>query len=307
MNNGKIQLSMLLDSSSREAVFEEVRKNWLFHYEESLFSQVENAFGLICMLFDGNFSGYRKCNTEYHNLTHTFDALLAVSRLMDGLFFVREKFSPELSLNLHLAALLHDTGYIQEDWDREGTGAKYTSVHVERSNDFLRKNYKAFHLKESDIEVISQLILCTGIKGDAIKNLSEDMAMAGAILATGDLLGQMSDRAYLEKLLFLYYEFKEAGIEGFNTTFDILRKTLSFYEITKEKLDSDFFSVYDDLVYHFKERYNISENLYMVAIDNQIKYLVDIIEDESTNFRNKLKRLDLEKIELDYTISREYV
>jgi len=45
----------------------------------------------------------------------------------------------------------------------------------------------------------------------------------------------------------------------------------------------------------------------MVAIDNQIKYLVDIIEDESTNFRNKLKRLDLEKIELDYTISREYV
>jgi hypothetical protein len=133
------------------------------------------------------------------------------------------------------------------------------------------------------------------------------MAMAGAILATGDLLGQMSDRAYLEKLLFLYYEFKEAGIEGFNTTFDILRKTLSFYEITKEKLDSDFFSVYDDLVYHFKERYNIPENLYMVAIDNQIKYLVDIIEDESTNFRNKLKRLDLEKIELDYTISREYV
>ena len=30
-----------------------------------------------------------------------------------------------------------------------------------------------------------------------------------------DLVGQMSDRAYLEKLLFLYYEFKEAGFPGY--------------------------------------------------------------------------------------------
>jgi hypothetical protein len=118
MNNGKIQLSMLLDSSSREAVLEEVRKNWLFHYEESLFSQVENAFGLICMLFDGNFSGYRKCNTEYHNLTHTFDALLAVSRLMDGLFFVREKFS----LNLALISTLQLCFTIQDIFRKTGTG-----------------------------------------------------------------------------------------------------------------------------------------------------------------------------------------
>ncbi len=64
------------------------------------------------------------------------------------------------------------------------------------------------------------------------------------MLGSADLLGQMSDRAYLEKLLFLYKEFREAGIPGFNTEFDIIRKTVDFYEITVQRLRGPFAEAY---------------------------------------------------------------
>jgi hypothetical protein len=306
-NNGKVQLSMLMNTGDRTAVLDEVRRIFLMHYDYESFRQVENAFGIICSLFDGMFPGYRKCNTEYHNLTHTLDALLATSRLLDGRISLKEKFDVKLAINLHLAALLHDTGYIQEDWDHEGTGAKYTKIHVERSTAFVEKNASNFHLSQADVKTISCLILCTGLKADSHRGLKGEMLEAGAMLGTADLLGQMSDRAYLEKLLFLYYEFREAEIEGFNTTYDILRNTLAFYETTLERLDGPLKGSYEYALYHFRLRHNIDDNLYMTAIQNQMKYLSNIIEDETTNFRNKLKRLDVEKMEMDYTISRKYV
>lgn len=306
-NNGRIQLSMLMNTEDRGAVLNEVRRIFLMSYDSAPFIQVENAFAVICSLFDGNFPGYRKCNTEYHNLTHTLDALLATARLMDGRASVKTKFDVRLAVNLLLAALLHDTGYIQEEWDVEGTGAKYTKLHVERSISFVEKNAGNFHIAADDVKLISRLILCTGLKADSNRGLAGDTGEAGAILGTADLLGQMSDRAYLEKLLFLYYEFREASIDGFNTTYDILKNTLSFYEATLDRFENQLQRSYEYALYHFRLRHEIDENLYITAIENQMKYLTGIIEDETTNFRNKLKRLDIEKMEMDYTISRQYL
>ena len=116
--------------------------------------------------------------------------------------------------------------------------------------------------------------------------------MAGSILGTADLLGQMSDRVYIEKLLFLYYEFREAGIPGFDTEYDIIRKTIDFFEAMKRKLNKEFMKVYDYAGYYFKERFNIDQNLYMDAINKNIAYIEKIIEDNSTNFRYKLRRGD---------------
>ena len=100
----------------------------------------------------------------------------------------------------------------------------------------------------------------------------------------------MSDRAYLEKLIFLYYEFREAGIQGFDTEFDILKKTVDFYKMMKKQLVDTYMNTYVDVIYHFERRFRIDHNLYLEAIDNQIAYLHEIIKDESTNFRHKLKR-----------------
>ena len=114
------------------------------------------------------------------------------------------------------------------------------------------------------------------------------------VLASADLVGQISDRKYLEKLLFLYYEFKEAGFPGYDTEFDMLRKTIGFYEMTIARLDVELEGVRSSARKFFAERHGIDRDLYAEAMDNQMDYLRGILDDESTNFRKKLKRMDLE-------------
>jgi hypothetical protein len=287
-----IQLSNLIDSSTPGTIFLEVKKIFSYHYPKKNFVSVNKLFELIKDLFLGNLRGYRACNTEYHNFSHTIDALLAVTRLIDGYNLSNAPFDVRLAVNLLNAALLHDTGYLQESWDVEGTGAKYTSNHVERSEKFLLKNYRKFGIYMNDVKVITSLIRCTGLSVnlDTIQFNSPDERVAGCILGTSDLLGQMSDRAYLEKLLFLYYEFKEAGISGFNTEFDIIRKTIDFYDITMKRLNDAFINVMRYAQTHFRERFSFDMNLYLEAIDKQMAYLHKILDDDSTNFRHKLKR-----------------
>lgn len=300
INTGRNQLALILDSDKPEAVINEVQTIFFQNYKLESFEKIENAFNHICSLFAGDFKGYKACNTEYHDLKHTMDAFLATARLIDGKNISIGIYSEDKAVNLLLAALLHDTGYIQEDADTEGTGAKYTAVHVKRSIEFTEKNADILQLSENRISEISSFIACTGMKSDYISTLTGDARLGGCILGTADLIGQMSDRAYLEKLLFLYYEFIEAGMEGFDTTFDILRKTLSFYESTMDRLDYTLMKSYSFAQQHFKTRLGIDENLYMTAIDKQMDYLKTIINDENTNFRNKLKRLNVEEIESRY-------
>jgi len=296
----KNQIAQLLDTNKPEAVIHETETIFFYYYKPQSFDKIERVFKYICELFNGLFPGYRKCNTEYHNLKHTLDAFLATARLIDGRNIALDIYPERKAVNLLIAALLHDTGYIQEESDTEGTGAKYTKVHVKRSIEFTERNAKILRLTRNDVSEIRNFIACTGLKSDTVSNLSGDELAGGCILGTADLIGQMSDRAYLEKLLFLYYEFSEAGMDGFDTSFDILRNTLSFYESTMDRLNDTLLKSYDFACYHFKKRYGVNENLYITAMENQMNYLKLIIDDESTNFRKKLKRLNIEEIEHKY-------
>ncbi len=300
-DSGRNQIALILDSGNTRAVINEVQTIYFQNYGLGSFDKVERAFNNVYSLFNGDYKGYRKCNTEYHDLRHTCDVFLATARLIDGKNISTGKLSEERTVNLLIAALLHDTGYIQEESDTEGTGAKYTIIHVRRSIQFTEKNADILQLSESDVSEISSYIACTGIKSDYVSMLTGDIQTGGGILGTADLIGQMSDRAYLEKLLFLYYEFSEAGLDGFNTAFDILKRTFSFYESTMERLNITLLKSYDFAPFHFSERFGIKENLYMNAIEKQMDYLKTIIDDESTNFRNKLKRLNIEEVEERYT------
>jgi hypothetical protein len=316
-----IQLSQLIDISKPNYVLVEAKKLFSAHYEnkksqgillskelhlpslktsaehcranDKAFSIVKKNFLLIQDLFGGRFKGYRKCNTEYHDFRHTLETFLTVARLMDGYNLSQKKFDMQVSINLLLAALYHDTGYIQEEWDTAGTGAKYTQEHVKRSIFFVEKNAQILGLDAEQVDSINSYVRCSHIDDD-FENFpfSRDVdRIAGAILGTSDLLGQMADRIYLEKLLFLYYEFREARVPGYKTEFDIIRKTLDFYDLVKQRLKDTFFSVFDFAGVHFKERFKIKQNLYLVAIERNIEYLKKIIADASTNFREKLHRV----------------
>ena len=289
-----VQLSQLVDSRDPEKVIEEVLRIFYYHYSEDSALRVRLAFSQVRSLFAGEFPGYRECLAEYHDFNHTMSVLLASARLLDGYNIERVFMPEEMAIQLLLAALLHDTGYIQEDWDTEGTGAKYSRQHEQRSIEFLERHAGVFEIEEPEIEPIVRLIQSTDLKTDfaRIAFPSEEEQDAGAILGSADILGQMSDRAYLEKLLFLYHEFREAGIPGYETEFDILKKTRDFYEAVKGRLRDTYLHVFELAIHHFRERYQINRNLYIVAVDRQMAYLDRIIGDQSTNFRHKLKRGD---------------
>ena len=292
MGDRSVQLSQLLKDERPKTIFKEIKKIYTYHYPSHSFSNIDKCFSQISLLFEGKFPGYRGCNTEYHDLGHTMEASLAAARLLDGYISASSPVSENITRNLILAAILHDTGYIQEIDDTEGTGAKYTSRHVDRSVDFILKHNRRLDIPDDDSRKIAKIIQCTGLTADvgAISFDTADERVTGCIMGTADLLGQMSNRAYLEKLLFLYYEFREAQIPGFETEFDILRKTVDFYEITKTRLAGPLMSVFEYAREHFRVRHGTDHNLYVEAVERHIAYLHSIIENDTTNFRHKLKR-----------------
>jgi hypothetical protein len=292
VNSREIQLSRLIDASKPNNVLREVKRIFSFHYPPRHFGEVRRCYSLIVDLFQGRFPGYKACNTEYHNLHHTLDVFLATARLLDGYNLKKKGLSSSSAISLLEAALFHDAGYIQEDWDKDGTGAKHTVRHVERSVTFLARHGEVFGISAEAAANISQMIQCTNLSVgiDKMSFISAEEKVSGIILGTADLLGQMADRSYLEKLLFLYYEFKEAGIGGYKTEYDIIRRNVDFYEMAKRRFSNELMKMYRYALYHFKERFNIDRNLYLQAINRHISYLKKMIRDDRTNFRQKLKR-----------------
>ena len=207
-----IQLSQLLDMNNPFAVLEEVKCNFIHSYPIYEFAEVRLAFSDFMDLMDGNYPGYRRANTKFHDKKHTTDALLAISRLIDGY-----NINHADKLNVHMVKLalistiFHDAGYVQTIDDVTGTGAKYTLSHIERSINFLEKYYHKLNFIKKDFESMKNMVNCTGLNVmlNKIKFSSEDEKILGFMLGTADLVGQMSARTYLEKLLHLYKEFKE--------------------------------------------------------------------------------------------------
>ncbi len=296
--DNSLYLSRLFNPANRDSVLEEcfsIAASRLTPQEEK---NLRRYWKLTVNLYSGNFPGYSACNTEYHDFNHTCDVFGATMRLCDGALSRKIALSPELIMDVCLAAMLHDAGYIQERGDTAGTGAKYTKTHVARSIAFTLKNREAFDLDLARAERIGRIIKGTelGTPFESIPFTDQLEKFAAQLLASADLLGQMADRTYLEKLLFLYYEFTEAGFPGYSSEFDMLKKTLGFYEMTKERLFKTLGNASEMALHHFSSRYGVKKNLYLESIERQIEYLRSIMDDSSVNFRKKLKRIDLEEV-----------
>jgi hypothetical protein len=288
-----IQLAQLLDMNNPFAVLEEVKCNFIYSYPIHEFAEVRLAFNDFIDLMDGNYPGYRRANTKFHDKKHTTDALLAISRLIDGYNIDNaEKLNVHLTKLALVATIFHDAGYVQTIDDIVGTGAKYTLTHVARSINFLEKYYRRLNFTKKDFEAMKNMVQCTGLNVaiDKIKFSCEDEKILGYMLGTSDLLGQMSARTYLEKLLHLYHEFKEANIQGYESEFDLLKKTVDFYNTTLMRLKKEFHNVNRYALIHFQTRYKINQDLYQVAIDRQINYLKTILETNPKNYQTKLRR-----------------
>jgi hypothetical protein len=295
----EVQLAQFVDLSMPQKVLAGAKRQFKVNFPKSDFKSVEKAFLLTKRLYDGRFPRYLACAVEYHNYAHSVAVFEAVSSLLDGCIISGLAIDPGVATDVLVAALLHDTGYIRDEGDDAGTGAQYTQVHVDRSAAFVLREAAAFGLLESSAERIARMILATDLSRpwQSLSFEGEAERLGAEALAAADLLGQMADRAYLEKLLFLYYEFREAGIKGFETAYDILKKTAAFYEATKARLDGPLGHVSGKSREHFRVRSGVDRDLYREAVERQMAYLDTIVADGRTNFRTKLKRMDWETVE----------
>ncbi len=255
-----------------------------------------SVFRKVTAIFKGHHPGYRPCNTEYHDLKHTHDVFLSTARIIHGATVEGFIISRNMAHRCMVAALLHDIGYLQEMNDEEGTGSKYTATHVARGIDFTKEHGSELDLDDKDIDIIADMILATDLAVDMadINFELQEIALLAKMLAAADLIAQMSDRSYLEKLLFLYNEFKEAGIGDYKSHLELLQKTVNFYDFVDNRLKTMLPATDLFLDAHFKFRWNVTPNPYRQSIENQRTYLKNILAIPDSDPREHLRRTNFD-------------
>jgi hypothetical protein len=248
----------VVDTKDPTAVQVEVQKVYLGMYPGGDRMFVPKVFGWAIDCFTGHYADYQAIDARYHDFEHTLQVTLCLVRLLQrrqvsgGLPATTQQMF-ELTL---LAILMHDTGYLKKQSDTEGTGAKYTQIHVARSADFARQLLAEKGFQTPEINAVQHMIRCTGVNADlkAIPFQQDWERVLGFALATADLLGQMAAPDYVEKLPILFEEFAESarfqtgdpkatGI--FKSAADLIQKTPMFWEkYVLPKINEDFQGIY---------------------------------------------------------------
>jgi hypothetical protein len=251
---------MMLSVATKDptAVESHVQSAYLSTFPDGDRLFVSSAFGLAIECFSGNYSDYQAVDARYHDFEHTLQGTLCMTRLLQAWQCANDK--PPLTERLFqlgiLGILLHDTGYLKKRDDLEGTGAKYTTTHVNRSAEFAGKLLNERGYSRADIAAVQSMIRCTGVNArlSEIPFPGELEKLVGFALATSDLLGQMAADDYVDKLPILYSEFAEAAhhdgnggsfVAGFKGVDDLIRRTPKFWsDFVLPKLERDFRGLY---------------------------------------------------------------
>lgn len=292
MDANESALMHFVNMDDPQSVLKEVKTTVSMIFPTFDFASIDLAFSDFVDLFAGDYPGYRKCNTRYHDLKHTTDTFMALARLIHGATTTGVKITRRgISLAL-ISALMHDTGYIQTTDDQTGTGAKYTLSHVDLSIDFMSDYFNNKGYPREDLIFCRNIVRCTGLDVgmERIQFTNSENELLGKMLGTADLKGQMADRGYLAKLIYLYHEFREGGVTGYDSELDLLKKTPDFYQMTLKRFEERLGDVRRYMRYHFRSRWNLDEDPYKKTIEEHIAHLKHTLRYHSDNYRKHLQR-----------------
>lgn len=292
VKNDMTHMDDLLNASDPERVLEEVRGMLTGILADIDLQRLEQVFLDVCRLFAGSFPGYAGCSTRYHDLEHTTDAFLAMARIVHGAGEMGRSLGQHTILLGLISALMHDAGYIKKEDDHTGSGAKYTASHVLRGIEFSREYLLSRGYSQEDCEVCRSMILCTGIDIGIgrIAFRSENDALAGRMLGTCDLVGQMARRNYLEKLPYLYRELVEGGALRHGSEYRFLVDTVPFFRSAIDRIAGELGGEVRYLREHFRVRWGIDRNLYLDGMEENISCLESILRSHPEEYRASLKR-----------------
>jgi len=276
-----------LKATSPEETLQLVCRIFRNHFSSISTEFIAVACGEVQRAFAGTYPGYQRCDTAFHDFTHTCQAAVATARIFDG--HLKSRRPPALTrrdFELGITGiLLHDIGFLKEVGDDSGTGAKYTHVHVDRSISFAEKFLSRLGASPDESRLVQLAIRCTAVDGDmnALAFRDERERFIGSALATGDILGTMAAPDYPERLPSLYREFAEAAACGqlgpgengrYQNADDLLRRTRDFYQNrVRRMLDQQWRQVYRALEYHFGD----GRDHYLPAIDMNLTRIDEIL------------------------------
>ena len=256
------------------------------------FMRARMVFDDMLGLFRGEYPGYCAIKTLYHDLPHTLDVFLCSVRLMHGVHVSGTHLNDDDVTLVMIATLMHDIGYAQKAGEENGTGAQHTRCHVLRGIEFMHGYAAERNFPQGYAQSLEAMMRCTDAAFPFAQIVFPDerCRLLGQVVGTADLVGQMADRTYLEKLLFLYLEFKEANFGNYRNVHDMLRQTRKFYDITREKLDGVYEGLYARLASHFKGVFGAEVNHYLESIEKNIAYLAKVTAREEEEHLAMLKR-----------------
>ncbi len=281
MKNAKSHETMFafINTKDSSAVQAQVQDAYLEMFPDGASSFIPEIFRWATESFNGRYDDYARSDARYHDLEHTMQVTLCFARLLHGIS--ANNHTPPLTRRAvelgFIAILFHDTGYLKSRADKEGTGAKYTLVHVNRSMEFAARflSKKGFSLTE--IRAVQNMIGCTGVNADVSKIPFQDELerIVGYSLSTADLLGQMAADDYIDKLDILYSEFEESARYAQKPNFfasaeDLKRKTPDFWDkYVLPHIENEFKRLYRFLGRPGPE----GDNWYLQRIDHNIERL----------------------------------
>lgn len=184
----------------------------------------------------------------YHNVEHTILVTLVGQEILRGKHIRDGGVSSEDWLHFILSLVCHDIGYVKgvcrqdrDGWYATGvngtliqlpqgaTDASLTPYHVDRGKLFVDERFGGHKL--IDAYVIKDNIELTRFPVPADEDHQDTRNYPGLVRAA-DLIGQLSDPRYLQKISALFYEFEETGtnkVLGYRNPGDLRKNYPKFY------------------------------------------------------------------------------
>ncbi len=293
--NNEYDITAKVNTTDPQTVGAEIKSIYLELYPRASAQTLDRAFLDMARLYRGEYPGYRRCDTPYHNVQHVMDVTLAMARLMNGYEHARcgnQPMNDSLFRLGVITALFHDCGYVLELTDQaHENGAEYTLTHVSRGAHFLNAYLPKLGMAEV-ADIAAELIHFTGFElaVDRINVPSAIYRLLGNMLGSADIIAQMADRCYLEKCRDrLYPEFVAGGIatqrtpEGeeqvvFASGLDVVIKTPDFFRVARKRLDGDLGGSYRYAQQHFG-----GQNLYLEGLHKNIRFAQTISDEPGSS------------------------
>lgn len=256
------------------------------------FKDFETLLNETVRLFEGKIAGFSGCDTCYHDLGHTMNTMVATARLLHGIHVDYQPVSERMVYLSLIATLYHDSGYIRRLGETTGTGAQFTQNHVQRSIDMLKAAGACRNWPARDIDAMTAMIRCTETTASlgSIEFPDREARLGGHILGTADLISQMADDVYLERLALLYEEFSEGGIQEYPSEYALISKTRDFCSQMLDKMHVHMSNVLQYMSSHFRVRYGVDRDLYQEAVKRNMDYLMLILHEHGPDYRKGLRR-----------------